>query len=338
MPSIRVYAFTDDAGKLALAQGGNKLDDIAVQMVSNGMLHAIVAPEPMWFPWQDEERTALDTLMRYHRVCGAASKLGKVVPASMDCLFQHTSSIFEALGQHQRDILDVLSRYGSSRQFSLYVQWDPQLIEPLITRYGNGLSSSFEKERRTTRNHILQQLQHCLSDIIILDSNDVRLVMQTLLLIPSHAEERLVRILSEIDRDCHGRLIMRLVGPLPACNFARIDIHLPEAQSVREACKVLGIRRETRLADIKNAFRQKIKGLHPDHVPDAHENEIIVRLTQSYRFLSRLAAQQNSLVENDPDRQWLRCDSKTLRHTPLLSIQRGLTRHDDALLIGYITH
>src|ERR1043166_6544197 len=331
MQSIRVYAFTDDAGKLALARNGNVLDGFNVQLISNGMLHAITTSEPIGFPWQLEKHDPAGTFMRYQRICSAAAALDKVVPASMECQFLHTSSIWEALGQHQREILDILSRYGSARQFSLRVEWDPQQLGPMIAQAGG----DFEKERRAMRNQILQQLQSCLSDIIILESNEKCLVLQALLLIPRHAEERLARILGSIDRDNQGQLVMRLIGPTPACHFACVDIRLPAARILRKDRRVLGVHGEIRLSDIKNAYRQKIKGLHPDHAPNARQSDKMVRLTQSYRYLSRLAAQQNNLLGNDPDKQWLRCDSRTLRHTPLLSIQRGLAPQDDVLLIRH---
>ncbi len=338
MQWLRVFAFTDEDGMLAIHRAGNVLGDQPVQIISNGLLHAIVAPEPISWPWGSGENTRAHALVRYHRMLGEATKLPKVVPAAFDCLFRHTSSIQEALGQHQRDILDLLARYGHLRQFSLTVQWDPQIMQPLMERYAMDPQNSLEHERRSTRNHILQQLQRGLQDIMILDNSNLDVVMQALLLVEASGEEKLVERLQMIDRECYGRLAIRFVGPLPACNFARVEIRLPDTRYVREACRHLGVGNQARLTDIKNAYRRKIRTLHPDHSPAGAENGGIVRLTQSYRYLTRLAVQQNHSRETNPDRQWLRCDHRTLRHTPLLSVQRGLTRFDDALIKGSSVH
>ncbi len=337
--TLRVFAFTDDEGCLSLKKNGGRIGDQDVSIISNGMLHALVGHEPHNWPWHDPDHTKLQRLMHYHRVLGAVTALGKVIPASFDSVFQHSSSIVQALGDHQRDIVDLLGRYGTSRQFSLVVRWDSETMEQLMQRFPkNGATrNAIETERRTLRDQILLQLQRHLQDIIILENNDNDIVLQAILLVETHQEERVVSVLQHMDKECRGRLDMRLTGPLPACNFARIEVKLPDMQLVKQACKDLGIRPISRLTEVKNAYRSRVKNLHPDNSSGGNtnntgSNDVMVRLTQSYRYLTRLAAQQNSGHENNPDKQWLRCDHQTLRQTPLLRIQRGVTRYDDAIL------
>ena len=336
--TLRVFAFTDDEGCLSLKKNGGRIGDQDVSIISNGMLHALVGHEPRNWPWHDPDHTKLQRLMHYHRVLGAVTALGKVVPASFDSVFQHSSSIVQALADHQRDIVDLLSRYGTSRQFSLVVRWDSATMEELMKRFPkNGATrNAIEAERRTLRDQILLQLQRHLQDIIILENNDNDIVLQAILLVEARQEERVVSVLQNMDKECRGRLDMRLTGPLPACNFARIEVKLPDMQLVKQACKDLGIRSVSKLTEVKNAYRSRVKNLHPDNANgstnNTASNEVMVRLTQSYRYLTRLAAQQNNGHENNPDKQWLRCDHQTLRQTPLMRIQRGVTRWDDAIL------
>ena len=332
--NLRVFAFTDDEGCMALKKAGSRINDQEVSIISSGMLHALVGHEPHNWPWHDADHLKLQRLMHYHRMLGAVTVLGKVIPASFDSVFQHSSSILQALHHHQRDILDLLGKYGTSRQFSLVVRWDSAAMQQLMERFPKNQNTelAIETERRSVRDQMLLHLQRHLQDIIILENNDNDIVLQAILLVEAHQEERVVSALQHIDNECRGRLDMRLTGPLPACNFARVEVKLPDVQTVKQACRDLGIRPISRLTEIKNAYRARVKNLHPDNVNNAGSNDVMVRLTQSYRYLTRLAAQQNNGHENNPDKQWLRCDNQTLRQTPLMRIQRGVTRWDDAIL------
>jgi hypothetical protein len=331
MTQLRVYGFTDDAGSLALKKLAEPVGGEALTVVSNGMLHALVGTEPTVWPWTDTSQRVLQQLVTYHKVLGdAAKRVDKIIPASFESVFGDTDAVHKALAQHQRDILDLLSRYGDSRQFSLSIRWDTPVMQQLMQRYGYK-AGALDKERKTLRDQALLILQGCLQDIIILEQNEPDMVLQSILLVKNSDEAKLTKALQKFDQECQGRLAMRLVGPLPACNFARVELRLPDRDVVKEACRDLGIGRVTRLSEVKTAYRQRVKTLHPDRAHgDKHES--MVRLTQSYRYLTRLAAQQNNGFENNPDRQWLRCDFKTLSQTPLMRIQRGLTRWDDALL------
>lgn len=337
--TLRVFGFTDDEGCMTLRKNGGKIGDQEVSIISNGMLHALVGHEPHNWPWNDTDHVKLQRLMHYHRMLGAVTALGKVIPASFDSVFQHSSSIVQALAHHQRDIIDLLGKYGTSRQFSLVVRWDSATMQQLMARFPKtgATANAIENERRSLRDQMLLQLQRHLQDIIILENNDNDVVLQAILLIEAHQEERVVNVLQQMDKECRGRLDMRLTGPLPACNFARVEVKLPDMQVVKQACRDLGIRPVSRLMDVKNAYRARVKNLHPDHSNGGNPNntassDVMVRLTQSYRYLTRLAAQQNNGQENNPDKQWLRCDHQTLRQTPLMRIQRGVTRWDDAIL------
>lgn len=338
MQQTRLFGFTDDAGHMALARTGHTLSGHMINIVSGGVLHALVAPEPASWPWDDAARASLHKLTHYHRILAmAAAELPKIIPASFESVFDNKEAVDHVLAQHQRPILDLMTRYGALRQFALSIRWDTAHMEHLLQRATPNRATSLEQERRLLRDQILLQLQGKLQDIIIMESNDHGLVLQALLLTKKSDETRLVHTLETFDRECHGRLDMRLTGPLPACNFARVDVKLPDATFVKRACRDLGISHKARLIDIKTAYRRKAKHAHPDYAN--HEGggqDVMVRLTQSYRYLTKLAAQQHS---NDDvpsslpaDQQWLRFDRAGLRKTPLMYVQRGITRWDSAYL------
>jgi hypothetical protein len=257
--------------------------------------------------------------------------LTKVIPASFESVFDDEEGIHQALHIHQRDILGLMKRYGHLRQFSISLQWDLSVMQQLLQRFPKA-GASIETERRQLRDQILVQLQGHLRDLIILEDQDKEMILQAIVLVEAKEEERIAGILQRIDAECQGRLTIRMVGPLPACNFARVEVMLPDLSVVRRARADLGIRSAEPLARVKDAYRKRVKALHPDSGAANQNHELMVRLTRSYRYLSQLAAQQNLRQGNDPGEQWLRCDRRTLRQTPLMHIQRGITRWDNALI------
>lgn len=334
MPKLRVYGFTDDIGRLALQSALEPIGGQALNVVSNGMLHALVGFESSPWPWSDKGTHSLSRLVAYNRVLGECTRvLEKIIPASFESVFDNVEAVQKALAQHQRDILDLMARYGDMRQFALTVRWDTIAMQQLFQRHGYK-ESALEQERRLLRDQTLATLQGYLQDLIIVENNESDVVLQAVLLVKRDGEAKLVNQLHKLDEECHGRLAMRLIGPMPACNFARIELRLPDFDTVKTACRDLGIGRATRLIDIKTAYRQRVKNLHPDRAQNDNNanNSHMVRLTQSYRYLTRLAEQQNSGLQINPDKQWLRVDTKNLRQTPLMRIQRGLTRWDDAVM------
>ncbi|HVY12725.1 MAG TPA: GvpL/GvpF family gas vesicle protein, partial [Alphaproteobacteria bacterium] len=271
-----------------------------------------------------------------HRVLGEAAKhFQRIIPASFESVFDEVQGVQHALATHCGEILGLLRTYGHQRQFSLTVRWDigvMQQLTKLVKRFPKAGGASLETERRDLRDQILRMLQGSLSDLIILQNTSAETVLQSILLIDAAKEERVAGLLQSLDDECQGRLHMRLVGPLPACNFARVDIKLPNRDLVKKARQQLGIHRAEKLSVVKSAYRTKVKALRPEAPADKSQHETMVRLTRSYRYLAEVAAQQNLQNGNDPEKQWLRCDSKTLRHTPLFNIERGITRWDNVLI------
>ena len=49
---------------------------------------------------------------------------------------------------------------------------------------------------------------------------------------------------------------------------------------------VLGVRNEATLAEIKKAYREKVKNLHPDSTGKSADNEEFSRVVHAYRVLS----------------------------------------------------
>ncbi len=333
MPRTRIFALTDDTGNRTFLKSAGEGAFAGLRMVTSGRLHALTGPEPGHWPWQDSSQITASRLARYHRVLSEAVRLlDRVIPASFDSVFDGAEAIPRALQLHRDELSGLLARYGRLRQFSLVLKWDELAMQRVMRRLGGNDPAILERERRALRDQSLLLLQGHLRDLIILNDDTRETVLRAVFLVQSAQENRLVGLLQKLDKECHGRLHIRLVGPLPACNFARVEIKLPDRMRVRQARQDLGLRSAARVADMKSAYRRKVKALHPDQSASPDNHELMVRLTRSYRYLSQLAVQQNDRGTINSEKQWLRCDGKTLRQTPLLRIQRGMTRWDDIVM------
>jgi hypothetical protein len=335
MTRTRLYAFTDSAGPWAFTQSVPSETFRGMQFVSQGAVNALIGPEPTPWPWQDRNQFTAMRLVHYHRVLGEAVKhFPVIIPASFESVFNRPEAIPPAIAQYEADILPLMKDYGALRQFSLSVKWDITAMQKLMQSYPAALaSSSLEKERRLVRDQFLVHLQGHLRDLIILNDGGGETVFQAMLLVEAQSEETITTILQALDEECQGRLHIKLLGPMPASNFARVELKQPDAALIKQARQDLGLASTPaqRLSEVKEAYRRKVRNLQPEGMA-GDNHELMTRITRSYRYLSSVAARQNLREKNDPDKQWLRYDQKTLRRTPLLNIQRGISRWDDAVI------
>jgi len=80
---------------------------------------------------------------------------------------------------------------------------------------------------------------------------------------------------------------------------------------------VLGVRNEATLAEIKKAYREKVKNLHPDSTGKSADNEEFSRVVHAYRVLSD--SHQRSIFDDS----YLLKSAAKKNHTTLLIIING---------------
>lgn len=69
-------------------------------------------------------------------------------------------------------------------------------------------------------------------------------------------------------------------------------------------CQVLGIDETATLAEIKSAYRQKAKQLHPDRNPAATANQDFVALTEAFEYMTRLKSGQSATAYAAAQQNW----------------------------------
>jgi hypothetical protein len=91
-----------------------------------------------------------------------------------------------------------------------------------------------------------------------------------------------------LDQTFLGEVCLRLVGPLPLYSFRCIEIEWAEAKEIREALALLGLKEQVSLADIRNAYYQRVHSLHPDKTGGSFDSlREFENVVAAYRLLTK---------------------------------------------------
>jgi len=76
--------------------------------------------------------------------------------------------------------------------------------------------------------------------------------------------EEFDRALDTLDQELGGRLRLQRVGPLPPYSFGTVEVRSLDPAEVERAQRLLNIGRSASASDIKKAYYQLARQLHPD--------------------------------------------------------------------------
>jgi DnaJ-domain-containing protein 1 len=155
-------------------------------------------------------------------------------------------------------------------------------------KLGKLVHQCLTKRRFHFKDKILSQLKGCPESQCDHDVMDDLMILNMAFLLRKEMESEFDRKVQYLDQTFLGEVCFKLVGPLPLYSFRCIEIEWAEVKEVREAFVLLGLREPTSLADIRNAYHQKVHSLHPDKMRDSfdslHEFEKVVA---AYRLLTK---------------------------------------------------
>ncbi len=151
------------------------------------------------------------------------------------------------------------------------------------------LVCQYLKERRSRfKETILSQLKGCPESQCDHDVMDDLMILNMAFLLRKEMESEFDRKVQCLDQTFLGEVCFKLVGPLPLYSFRCIEIEWAEAKEVREAFVLLGLREPTSLADIRNAYYQRVHSLHPDKMGDSLNSlREFEKVVAAYRLLTK---------------------------------------------------
>ena len=138
------------------------------------------------------------------------------------------------------------------------------------------------------------------------------------------ASDALDHRLAELDEEFGKRLNFRCIGPLPPYSFATVEVSLPSFEAVDRARRVLSLAERAGLAEIKSAYRRRIRQVHPDLTAAVPVDEgDATRLTDAYKTLMNYAEALPSAACNDaPGETGYRFDRDTVEGSILVMVRR----------------
>ncbi len=305
-----LYGVTTLDGASRLAARKTRVEGRRLRPVIAGGLAAIVASSPRGPFWQGRQRRALYRLRFYQTVLESLMGFMPILPARFETRMAGNDKVRTFLHTCGRDLRSPLEQYGSLIQFEVLVSWSVvDAIEQLRSdgliglKFGQGetqdqeaalaLKAAVEGHRRALTDRIRTMLTGVSLDVIETPRIEDTVVSNFTCLLRRADELALDAALKAFDRETGGRLRIRCIGPLPACSFAAVEVEAADFSSVEAARRRLRLDQTVRLEDVKRAYRQAVKALHPDANPrGVAVSEEMAQLRDAYNLLSRIAEGQ----------------------------------------------
>lgn len=115
---------------------------------------------------------------------------------------------------------------------------------------------------------------------------DEKMIMNTSFLVPRGNEKAFYDKLDELEKKYGEQVEFRAAGPLPAYNFARVELRKMDFKTINDARKTLGLGEEATIAEIKSAYLDLTYRYHPDRNPgDVSAAERFKKIEKAYNTL-----------------------------------------------------
>ncbi|MBI1910918.1 MAG: GvpL/GvpF family gas vesicle protein [Deltaproteobacteria bacterium] len=168
-------------------------------------------------------------------------------------------------------------------------------------KIGAIIKSALDKRRDGIQNKIFECMRREAVDAHAQDVTDDRVIFSGAFLIEREKEPKFDEILDGLNEDFRGAVNFRCVFPLPPYSFSTIDIKEVGYDEILKAKEMLSLGDEATAGDIRESYRNKTLGTHPDKDPgNPMLGVIFEELTNSYRLLNKFCnGERCSFRQND---------------------------------------
>lgn len=111
------------------------------------------------------------------------------------------------------------------------------------------------------------------------------MVANSAFLINRNKYKKFEQAIDQLDEEYKGLLKFKLVGPLPCYSFYTIEVKELNSEYVLKAKTELGLREETSESEIKKAYLEKAKSIHPDTNLEKVNEENFNKINKAYHTL-----------------------------------------------------
>lgn len=316
-----------------------------IRMIAEGPFAAVVGPGPGRALAGRSREELARLLLAHQKIVEAAMRRMPVLPVKFGTQAPDEASVRRALEQGRGTYEEAFAKLAGCIQMEVLVLWDLESVfreiaaEEAIVRLksefaaaseceadaarvtlGRLVKASLEDQRRKLALRLIPALSGVAVDKVENAIMDDRMVVNLALLISCDQAECLDRRLEELDAEHQGRLTLRCVGPLPPYSFATVELRFPLFAEVERARRILGLRERATVAELRMAYRRRVRAVHPDASGTSHHGDAdMPALTEAYRILGAHAAGgANGHGEAEP----LRFDQRAVSQRVSIAIRR----------------
>jgi len=156
-------------------------------------------------------------------------------------------------------------------------------------KIGVMIKDALDKRKEKESSHIIDFLQKEAVDFQKHQVMDDKMVLNCAFLLEKNKEADFDLLLKELDTEYGQKLNFRCIGPLPPYSFATCQLMRVGFNQVDEARRLLGLKENISLDEIKESYRNFAQKNHPDKAPgNGRPEEEFEKTTQAYKLLTRV--------------------------------------------------
>jgi hypothetical protein len=349
MSRIYLYAIVPAAERQPLDVAGVWPSEPQVRSIRGDTLAAVVGTAPPIDFRALSREDAVRYLLAHQRVVESVMRTSAALPVKFGTTLPDEAAVVSMLLRGASILAPPLAELAQHVQVELIVSWSIDDILPEVAAekevvalkaqiaaqaggasgeqrlaIGKLVKESIDRRRDACRSRIVATLQSVAADLVENALMDDRMVANLALLLAKDASDALDRRLAALDEEFGKRLNFRYIGPLPPYSFATVEVGLPSFEAVDRARRVLSLGEKAGLAEIKSAYRQRIRQVHPDVAPVVPVDEGgATRLTEAYKTLLNYAEALPSGTGDDaPGETGYRFDRGTVEGSILVMVRR----------------
>jgi len=166
-------------------------------------------------------------------------------------------------------------------------------------KIGMMIKDALDKRKEKEQTHIIDFLKAVAVDFQKHQVMDDKMILNCAFLLEKNNEPEFDAKLKELDREYKQEVNFRCVGSLPPYSFATCQLRKISYNQIAEAKKLLGLKEEISLDEIKELYRKLAQKNHPDKHPGNNQfKEKFEKITQAYKLLTS-CCQGNEMLFDD---------------------------------------